>query len=287
LTQTDETKRTPSPNSSSSDAYRRIPFPPERRLVLDTLRLGHNKPMMHGFMELDVTRARQLLRAHRLRTGESISFTAFILACLGKAVAAHPEVHALRDWFGRLVMFEDVDATTIVEVKTDGRPFALAHVVHGINRRTVRDIHEEIRAVQSSGMSSLPVDFRKQANYFLMVPGVLRRLLYRIVFCRPTVAKKHLGTMLVTAVGMFGNGAGWGQSAPGFHNFSVVVGGIATRPATTVGELGPREILCLTVSANHDLVDGAPFARFAHKLQTIIEAAEGLDEATVPTKEEV
>ncbi|HPQ71740.1 MAG TPA: hypothetical protein PKW95_21625, partial [bacterium] len=215
--QTEKVKQT---ITSSGDAFRRVPFPPERRLVLDTLRLGHNKPMMHGFMELNVTRARQLLRAHRLRTGESISFTAFVLACLGKAVAAHPEVHALRDWFGRLVMFEDVDATTIVEVKVEGRPFALAHVVRGINRRTVRDIHDEIRAVQSSGMDSLPADFRKKAKRFLMVPGFLRRLLYRVVFRRPLVAKKHLGTMLVTAVGMFGGGAGWGQSAPSIHNFS-------------------------------------------------------------------
>ncbi len=278
---TDETKQTSSADTSSSDAFRRIPFPPERRLVLDTLRLGHRKPMMHGFLELDVTRARQLLRAHRLRTGESISFTAFVLACLGKAVAAHPEVHALRDWFGRLVMFEDVDATTIVEVKVEGRPFALAHVVRGINRRNVRDIHDEIRSVQSAGMNSLSADFQKQAKYFLMVPGFLRRLLYRVVFRRPLVAKKHLGTMLVTAVGMFGRGAGWGQSAPGFHNFSVVVGGIAVRLSTSTDNPGPREILCLTISANHDLVDGAPFARFAHELQTIIEKAEGLEEAFV------
>jgi hypothetical protein len=36
---------------------RRVPFPPERCLVLDTLHLGRDKPMMHGLIELDVTRA--------------------------------------------------------------------------------------------------------------------------------------------------------------------------------------------------------------------------------------
>ncbi len=70
-------------------AARRVPFPAERRLVLDTLHLGRARPMMHGLLEVDVTRARAALRAHRARTGEAASFTAFVLACLGRAVAAH------------------------------------------------------------------------------------------------------------------------------------------------------------------------------------------------------
>ena len=98
------------------EGCRRVAFPPERRLVLDTLLLGQRKHMMHGLLEVDVTRARGLLREQRERTGERVSFTAFVLACLGRAVAAHPEVHAQRDWFGRSVLFEDVDVSTIVEV---------------------------------------------------------------------------------------------------------------------------------------------------------------------------
>jgi hypothetical protein len=40
-----------------TDRARRVGFPPERRLVLDTLYLGRHKPMMHGLIEVDVTRA--------------------------------------------------------------------------------------------------------------------------------------------------------------------------------------------------------------------------------------
>ncbi|MBI5545634.1 MAG: 2-oxo acid dehydrogenase subunit E2 [Deltaproteobacteria bacterium] len=265
-----------SPSASSSLAFRRVAFPRERRLVLDTLRLGHNKPMMHGLLELDVTLARRMLREHRDRTGESLSFTAFVLACLGRAVAAHPEVHAIRDWFGRMVLFKDVDATTIVEVKVDGRPFALAHVVRGINRRSAGDIHDEIRSVQTSGMRSLPSVIRVGSRLFLMLPGFLRRLVYRALLRFPQLAKRHTGTMLVTAVGMFSSGPGWGFSAPGIHNLSIVVGGIAPRPPTVAGESEPREVLFLTVSANHDMVDGAPLARFARDFTRRLESAEGL-----------
>jgi pyruvate/2-oxoglutarate dehydrogenase complex dihydrolipoamide acyltransferase (E2) component len=256
-----------------------VAFPPERRLVLDTLRLGHSKPMMHGFLELDVTHARQMLRAHRERDGETLSFTAFVLACLGRSVAAHPEVHAIRDWFGRLVIFDDVDATTMVEVEIDGRPFALAHVVRGINRRSVREIHDELRSVKTNGTQSVASGLRLAARVFLSLPGFVRRLVYRGLLRFPRLAKRHTGTMLVTSLGMFGGGvAGWGVSAPGIHNFSIVIGGIAVRPPRSRDEL-PRESLCVTVSANHDLVDGAPVTRFVRDLAHTLDNAECLRDA--------
>lgn len=262
--------------AESGGRSRRIAFPPERRLVLDTLHLGHRKPMMHGLLELDVTLARQLLREHRARTGESLSLTAFLLACLGRAVAAHPQVHALRDWFGRVVLFDDVDATTIVEVDVDGRAFALAHVVRGINHRSVQEISDEIRAVQGAGTRSLSPAMRAGSRFFLRLPGFLRRSIYRVLLRFPQFAKRHTGTMLVSSVGMFSGGAGWGLSAPGLHNFSIIVGGIASRATTAPDEPGPREMLCLTVSANHELVDGAPLARFVRHLTKQVTSAEVL-----------
>jgi hypothetical protein len=263
------------PARRAAHACRRVSFPPERRLVLDTLRLGRHRPMMHGLLELDVTRARQILREHREKTGEALSFTAFVLACVGKAVAAHPEVHPVRDWFGRTVLFEDVDATTMVEVDVEGRKFPLAHVLRAINRRTPRELHDEIRAVQAAGVGSVPSGVRLATRALLWMPGVLRRLVARVLLRSPDFAKRHVGTVLVTAVGMFGGGAGWGFSAPGIHSLSIVVGGIATR-AVADGRSGAREVLCLTVSADHDLIDGAPLARFVCDLRGLIEAAAGL-----------
>ena len=261
--------------------FRRVAFPPERRLVLDTLRLGQRKHMMHGLLEVDVTRARSLLREQRNRTGERLSFTAFVLACLGRAVAAHPEVHALRDWLGRSVLFDDVDVTTIVEVSMQGRQFGLAHVVRAVNRRTVRDIHHEIRAVQAQGARSVSRRLRLATRVVLLMPGPLRRFVFRILLRFPNLAKRHAGTVLLTAVGMFGGGPGWGFSAPGIHGLSVVVGGIATRPGAD-GQAAAREVLCLTVSADHDLIDGAPVTRFVRDFRAQLEGAQPLhlDERT-------
>ena len=267
----------PSAPRASGSASRRVAFPRERRLVLDTLALGARRRMMHGLLEVDVTRARALLRAHRERTGEALSFTAFVLGCLGRAVAAHPEVHALRDWAGRLVLFEAVDVTVLVEVQVEGRPFALAHVVRDAHRRPLRELHAELRAVQAGGVGA---GQRRGFGALLLLPGPLRRLLFRALLRSPARAKAQAGTVLLSAVGMFGGGVGWGLSAPGLHGLSVIVGGIAPRPAPD-GAPG-REVLCLTVSADHALVDGAPLARFVHALRTLLEEAHGVEAALSP-----
>ncbi len=44
------------------------------------------------------------------------------------------------------------------------------------------------------------------------------------------------------------------------------------------GRVEPREILNLTVVFDHDVIDGAPAARFVHRLVELIESGYGLEE---------
>ena len=79
-------------------------------------------------------------------------------------------------------------------------------------------------------------------------------------------------------VGLFGRGhSGWGLS-PTLHPLGLVVGGIAWKPAVVEGRIEPREILNLTVSFDHDIVDGGPATRFVKRLVELIESGYGLDE---------
>jgi pyruvate/2-oxoglutarate dehydrogenase complex dihydrolipoamide acyltransferase (E2) component len=54
---------------------------------------------------------------------------------------------------------------------------------------------------------------------------------------------------------------------------NITIGGIGRRQA--------REVLCLTVSVDHDIVDGAPAARFTQRLKELIEEGHGLADALV------
>lgn len=73
---------------------------------------------------------------------------------------------------------------------------------------------------------------------------------------------------------MFGQRSGWGiANMP--HTLYVVVGGIGEKPAVVDGRIEPREMLSLTLALDHDLVDGAPAARFARRLVELIESGYG------------
>ena len=94
------------------------PFPPSRRLVTAAVRAGRRIMPMHGLFDVDISTARRRLAEH----DPPLSFTAFVIASLGRAAAIHPEVHAYRDWRGRLVQHRHVDVQTLIEVPTSRRP---------------------------------------------------------------------------------------------------------------------------------------------------------------------
>jgi pyruvate/2-oxoglutarate dehydrogenase complex dihydrolipoamide acyltransferase (E2) component len=184
-------------------------------------------------------------------------------------------LHAYRDWRGRLVLFEEVDVVTLVESEVDA--VAIPHVIRSANRRTLREIHDEIRRIQVEPAASA------QRSGVLMrlsplIPGLLRRVFLRALRKDPHWLKRTAGTTLVTSVGMFGMGAGWAVGIVPLHTLCLTVGGITEKPGVVDGRIEPREYLAVTASIDHDVVDGAPAARFARRLRELIESAVVLQE---------
>ena len=83
------------------ESYTAVSFPRMRQLVLDAGWISKRKHMMHGFIEVDVTLPKQLIAQQAEQTGRKLSFSAFILACIGEAVAQDNRVQAMRDWRNR------------------------------------------------------------------------------------------------------------------------------------------------------------------------------------------
>jgi hypothetical protein len=53
----------------------------------------------------------------------------------------------------------------------------------------------------------------------------------------------------------------------------VFVGGVSTRPRVVDGQIVVRGVLDLTVTIDHNAVDGAPAARFGAELRELLESA--------------
>ena len=103
----------------------------------------------------------------------------------------------------------------------------------------------------------------------------MRRLVWKALFRSPHLAKRNAGTTILTAVGMFGEGGGWGITMP-LYTLGVNLGGIVQKPTWIDGQLEAREYLCVTLSFDHDIVDGGPAARFAQHFNELLASGYGL-----------
>src|SRR5574342_1099955 len=93
--------------------YQALPFPTERQVTIQGGRLASRKHTIYALIEVDATEPRRMIHEYRARTGEALSFTAFIIACLGKAIDQNKRMHAYRDWRNRLIIFDEVDVNTM------------------------------------------------------------------------------------------------------------------------------------------------------------------------------
>jgi len=265
--------------------YRVVDLPPERRLMINMLGLSESNHNMYALLESDVTVARQIIGEHKSLTGEALSFTGFLACCLGRAVEENKEVQSYLKGRKQLILFDDVDVGVMVEHTVGEKKVLMGHVIRGANRKTYRQIHDEIRQVQSAPLpldQGLPRWFRTA----MLLPGPLSwlfRTIFLIAIRRdPTIITSMGGTVGITTVGMFTAGhSGWGIY-PATETLGLIVGSIAIKPAVVEGRIEPREILNLTLIFDHDVVDGAPAARFTHRLVELIESAYGLSGLDTP-----
>jgi pyruvate/2-oxoglutarate dehydrogenase complex dihydrolipoamide acyltransferase (E2) component len=256
-----------------------LPYPRSRLLMVDGGRMGLQKHIVHGLVEFDITHARETIRQHRSQTGEALSFSAFFLACLGKAIEQNKEMHAYRNWRRQLILFDDVDVNMLFEVEVDGQKTIRPHIIRGVNKKGIREIHEEIRAFQGQHESSKESTF---IDWFVRLPGVVRRLFLWTLFKNPQLIKKYYGTVMVSSIGMFGTGSGWGIPVPN-HSLQLTLGGVGDKPGIVDGRVEVRKYMSVTISFDHDVVDGAPAARFIHQLKKLIESGYGLDDDSIFT----
>ncbi len=84
-----------------------------------------------------------------------------------------------------------------------------------------------------------------------------------------------MGTVILTSIGTKRSIPGW-FIHKSYHNLSFGVGSVIKKPRVIDDEIKVREILNLTILMDHDVIDGAPMARFVSHLTHLMETANGL-----------
>jgi pyruvate/2-oxoglutarate dehydrogenase complex dihydrolipoamide acyltransferase (E2) component len=239
--------------------------------------------------EVDVTEAREYLREFKERTGQGLSFTGWVMKCIGQAVCEHKHIQAMRKGRKSLILFDDVDISIVIErlVSYSDSPtetLPMPYVVRRVNKKTVEEIHNEIRTAQKESVGAGEVQLGPRRNVrltraFNLMPRFVRNLLvWRRLVNDPFFAKKTMGTVVVSSVGSIGKSSGYGWAIPiGIHPLVVALGGIVRKPGVIGEEIRIREYLTMTILFDHDVTDGAPVVRFITRLNELLERSYGLN----------
>jgi hypothetical protein len=87
--------------------YQLVPYPQTQRVIATLQRFAEHRHTIHVLLEVDVTTPRRVIQEQQARGEEPLSFTAFIAACVGKAVDEDKSVQAYRKGRNQLVSFDD------------------------------------------------------------------------------------------------------------------------------------------------------------------------------------
>jgi len=232
--------------------------------------MGTRRHLSYALLEFDITNVREWIRLEKERTGEAPSLTACFVWAFSRAIALEPTVQAYRNWRGQLVVFTDVDVATLIE--TTRGAVALPHIIRSANCKSFEQIQAEIRSVKQNPSQSPQKN--RLLDLGIYAPTFLRRVFWRIVLKLPFTLRKYSGTTVVTSVGMFGKGGGWGVTFLPVHTLGLTIGGIVQRAGAVDGKIDFRESIDLTVAFDHDIVDGAPAACFLQRFKEQIESFE-------------
>ncbi len=247
-------------------------------LPIDLLNNLAPKHRIYGLVEIDVTKARNFISENEEKTGEKLSFTAWVIKCIGQAVSEHSEVQALRRGKTKIVIFDDVDVGMIVEKKTKSGRVPTQYCVRKANEKSFRQIHDEIRQAQREDIGDRIVSGRRKSasdSALRRLPGPFRRLFWRKFRSDPFLRKQMMGTVGVTAVGMFGKGGGWAIPV-GLHPVVFALGGISKKSRDPINPADIGEYLNLTVMFDEEVSFGAPATRFIARLSELMQTGFGL-----------
>lgn len=244
-----------------------ISYPSVRQFTADIGKLSSEQHTIRAFLEIDVTHALDRIKA--LRTPSyKLSFLAWFIKVLADTVADHPPINGIKKGRNRVIVFKQIDISTIIEKQVNRVSVPLPLVVRAANLKSPIEIHQEIQnAANQSIENQTTPQVGSGENKFLIALGLISpqwlrlRIMRSFILRNPQRMQTTMGTVMVTSLGTVGNVASWIMPTS-IHPLSVGIGTLMKKPYLLQGKIQPRQILHLTVGMDHDVIDGMPAREF-------------------------
>jgi len=237
--------------------YKALPVTANRLMVKASATIGRRKNTIHAIVDVDISVPRNLMQNHFVLTGEKLSLTAYIVACLAKTIKENPYMNSFNKGRKHIIL-DDVTVSVLIEREIHDEKVPEPIGIQKAQAKSYRQIHEEIRAAQNKKGDRL--GSLSGMGWMRFIPVFLLRTFIHFADKNISMAKRY-GKVSVTAVGMFSKEAVWFIPLGG-ATVLVTVGGICENLILIDNKVESREHLCLTVSFDHNIIDGAPAARF-------------------------
>jgi pyruvate/2-oxoglutarate dehydrogenase complex dihydrolipoamide acyltransferase (E2) component len=245
--------------------HTRRAYPELRNFILDVMEEGRRKNIINLLTEVDATAIKQHIQAHLINTGEKLSLTCYLAHALARCVEEDKLMHAYRKGRSELVLFGDVDLAVMVERDIEGVQLPVVCIVRSANKKSAGDIQKQMHSAKSMQLGGTGPMSALEKSFFEL-PYFLRKIVWIFMRRSPRLFKQLVGTVGVTSMGMFSQGAGLVLPITPM-TLTLSIGSIDKKLVLEGNQVVEREVLHLNLGADHEIVDGAPLMRFAEKLK--------------------
>jgi pyruvate/2-oxoglutarate dehydrogenase complex dihydrolipoamide acyltransferase (E2) component len=237
-----------------------------RKMIIASIAVN-KRSAIHSLTEIDVTEPRRAIREFHKNGGPRISFTAYLVHCLARTLKEHPELNAFIRR-RRLILLDDITVSVLVERDLGDERVPEPVAIQAAQDKSLMEIHEEIRTAQAK--ESKHLGDLSGFTWIRLIPAFLLKTFVRIADRNIVMAKRY-GKVAVTAVGMFSKTDTW-FIPHGTATILLTVGSISKKQVWREKQFEAREMLHLTASFDHEIVDGAPAARFLKQFSELVES---------------
>lgn len=253
--------------------YRTRKFPKTRIATVDVCEIGLRKHHIAAMLEFDVTRSREKIKKFKKEVGR-ISFTAWLIKVISHTVRENGDVAAYRKGKRKLLIFDDVNVSMLVEKEVHGQKVPVPIIIKKADERSIESIAEQLNEARNEVMTDKDIVLQSKSSqierFYYLLPGFLRRYIWRYLLGHPQLVFKKMGNVAITSIGMTGKINGFFIPIS-VHPICIGIGSVMKKPVVIDDRIEIREMLNMTILMDHDVIDGAPMARFIRNLSYCLE----------------
>ena len=254
--------------------YKIKKFPTSRLASIDICEIGNRKHYVPGLVEFDVTESRKKIKEYNQCHPNKISFTAWLIRVIGSTIKKYETSNSYLIGKNKIMIYEDVNVSFIVEKNVNNTKVPIPLIIEKVNEISIESITQQISDAKNKEFSEKDIVLQRKTRQiervYYLLPRFLRRYFWKFLLKHPRRAQKKMGNVAFTSIGMMGKVNGWFIPIS-IHPICFGLSSIIKKPTVINDRIEIREMLNMSVLLDHDVMDGAPMARFINDLSKNVE----------------